>query len=102
MRLLTFFELAFKNLLFQLNDFTLSIFKYCQEAITVQSQLDDRSQSNTLDKRSKNNAYRSTIIDKEIVVNRVKMLVIGNSICLELIVWSSTDENGFLKICFNF
>nr|CAD2200678.1 unnamed protein product [Meloidogyne enterolobii] len=83
----------------ELNDFTLSIFKYCQEAITVQSQLDDRSQSNTLDKRSKNNAYRSTIIDKEIVVNRVKMLVIGNSICLELIVWSSTDENDGDMIC---
>ncbi|CAK5086225.1 unnamed protein product [Meloidogyne enterolobii] len=83
----------------ELNDFTLSIFKYCQEAITVQSQLDDRSQSNTIDKRAKNNAYRSTILDKEIVVNRVKMLVIGNSICLELIVWSSTDENDGDMIC---
>lgn len=33
-------------------------------------------------------------MEKENVVNRMKMLVIANSICLELIVWSAIDENG--------
>jgi hypothetical protein len=74
---------------FQLNSFALSIFKYGHEAITVQSQLDDRTQ-NIVEKKER----KGIIIDKEAFVNRIKMLVIGNSICLELIVWSSIDENG--------
>ncbi|KHN74301.1 Phosphatidylinositol 4-kinase alpha [Toxocara canis] len=29
---------------------------------------------------------------RELVVNRTKMLVVGNSICLQLIIWAALDE----------
>jgi hypothetical protein len=72
----------------------LSIFKYGQEAITQKSQLDERSML-TFDLGQSQS--RQPHLDKEVVVNRVKMLVIANSICLELIVWSATDENGIIR-----
>lgn len=31
---------------------------------------------------------------KDFPVNRLKMLVIANSICIELLVWSTIDETG--------
>uniref|UniRef100_A0AC34RIU1 1-phosphatidylinositol 4-kinase n=1 Tax=Panagrolaimus sp. JU765 TaxID=591449 RepID=A0AC34RIU1_9BILA len=39
------------------------------------------------------------VLDAESVVNRVKMLVIANSICLELFVWSAVDENDADLAC---
>lgn len=37
------------------------------------------------------------VIEKDMIVNRTKMLVIANSVCLQLIVWSAVDENGFFN-----
>ena len=81
---------------FQINDFILAIFKYGQEAISQKGQLDERSMM-TLTIDQNHSSFKHLAIDKELAVNRVKMLVIANSICLELIVWSAIDENGKFK-----
>ncbi|KAI6188459.1 1-phosphatidylinositol 4-kinase [Aphelenchoides besseyi] len=42
---------------------------------------------------------RSTDEDQQPLANRLKMLIIANSICIELIVWSSIDENNADNTC---
>ncbi|KAI6240099.1 1-phosphatidylinositol 4-kinase [Aphelenchoides fujianensis] len=42
---------------------------------------------------------RSTEEDQQPQVNRFKLLIIANSICIELIVWSSIDENNADLTC---
>jgi len=80
-------------LISQVNDFILAIFKHGQEAIAQKGQYDDRSFARTTFELDPS-PLRQPIFNKESAVNRVKMLVIANSICLELIVWSAIDENG--------
>lgn len=48
------------------------------------------------DQRLVTSAHMSNATARNVdtIVNRVKMLVIANSVCLELIVWSANDENG--------
>ena len=73
----------------------MAIFKRGQETIGQKSQFDERSLiTTTFDLGPSQQQQRHRVFDKDASVNRVKMLVIANSICLELIVWSATDENG--------
>jgi hypothetical protein len=53
-----------------------------------------------LKERSFNEDIRSRSTDEEQpLANRLKILIIANSICIELIVWSCVDENSkFLKL----
>lgn len=32
---------------------------------------------------------------REICANKYKLLVIGNAVCLQLLVWAAQDETGF-------
>jgi hypothetical protein len=36
----------------------------------------------------------------EIVVNRYKLIVLTNAVCLELMVWAAQDENGMFYLFF--
>ncbi|KAL3103006.1 hypothetical protein niasHT_026454 [Heterodera trifolii] len=81
----------------ELNEFVLSLFKHGQDSIAQKSQIDERNASSV--DRDRSLPLKQQINDKEIAVNRVKMLVIANSICLELIVWSAVDESDGDMIC---
>lgn len=70
------------------------MFKRGQELIVNRSSSDDRRMTATFQ-----NSNHLTPAEKDLVVNRVKMLVIANSVCLQLVVWSAVDENSNI---FNF
>lgn len=70
----------------------MELFKRGQESITQKSMIEDKRLITI--HNSSNCGIHYSILDKDLIVNRVKMLVIANSICLELIVWSAIDENG--------
>lgn len=74
-----------------MNSFVLELFKRGQESITQKSMIEDK---HLINYSGHSNGGTHNILDKDLVINRVKMLVIANSICLELIVWSAIDENG--------
>ncbi|MFH4983542.1 hypothetical protein AB6A40_010251 [Gnathostoma spinigerum] len=61
----------------EMNAFITELFKRGQSELTASKSTDE-------DKRVKGS--------RELTVNRTKMLVVGNSICLKLIVWASVDE----------
>lgn len=73
----------------------MELFKRGQENIIQKSMIEDKR---LITIPGSNGRTHFNILDKDAVVNRVKMLVIANSICLELIVWSAIDENGFFLI----
>lgn len=69
------------------------MFKHCQEGIANRSSIDDRQLITFTTQNSNLNVQNS---DKDLIVYRVKMLVIANSVCLQLIVWSAVDESGLI------
>uniref|UniRef100_A0A914GZZ0 1-phosphatidylinositol 4-kinase n=1 Tax=Globodera rostochiensis TaxID=31243 RepID=A0A914GZZ0_GLORO len=85
-----------ENFASEINEFVLSLFKHGQDSIAQKSQLDERNAFSFDKDRS---PLRFALTEKEAVVNRVKMLVIANSVCLELIVWSAVDESDGDMFC---
>uniref|UniRef100_A0A915CZ95 PI4-kinase N-terminal domain-containing protein n=1 Tax=Ditylenchus dipsaci TaxID=166011 RepID=A0A915CZ95_9BILA len=80
----------------EINSFVLEQFKRGQESIAQKSSFEDRR---LITLHAGTTATHRNILDKDSMVNRVKMLVIANSVCLELIVWSAIDENDGDMIC---
>ena len=74
----------------RVNDFALTMFKRGQESISQRDSSKDNPRYYYLKTRK--------VIDADAIVNRIKMLVIANSICLELYVWSAVDENGLMAL----
>ena len=73
----------------KINQFSLRMFKRGQELISQRESLKDNPRHYYLKNKK--------VLDADSVVNRVKMLVVSNSICLELFVWSAVDENGLFR-----
>ncbi|TKR67531.1 hypothetical protein L596_023672 [Steinernema carpocapsae] len=69
----------------KVNEFVLDLFRRGQEELSAVRSL-RHSQSNE-------------VIATSGILNRSKMVIIGNSICLELIVWSAVDENSAFDVC---
>lgn len=64
------------------------MFRRGQEAIGNKSYADIRQ----MEDRTRNR------YGKDFQVNRLRMLVIANSLCLELLVWSTIDETGMIYL----
>lgn len=62
-----------------MNAFVMELLKRGQEELNAQKM---------------NEEEKKTRGGRELVINKTKMLVIGNSLCLELIVWAAVDEIG--------
>uniref|UniRef100_A0A914Y3R6 1-phosphatidylinositol 4-kinase n=1 Tax=Panagrolaimus superbus TaxID=310955 RepID=A0A914Y3R6_9BILA len=71
--------------------FAYQMFRRGQELISVRDSTKDNPRYYYLKSRK--------ILDADAVVNRIKMLVLANSICLELFVWSAVDENDGDLVC---
>lgn len=74
----------------RVNQFALQMFRRGQELIASRDSTKENPRYYYLRNRK--------ILDTDFVVNRIKMLVIANSVCLELFVWSAIDENGMLRL----
>uniref|UniRef100_F1KPV3 1-phosphatidylinositol 4-kinase n=1 Tax=Ascaris suum TaxID=6253 RepID=F1KPV3_ASCSU len=61
----------------EMNAFVMELLKRGQEELNAQKM---------------NEEEKKTRGGRELVINKTKMLVIGNSLCLELIVWAAVDE----------
>ncbi|KAI1713438.1 phosphatidylinositol 3- and 4-kinase domain-containing protein [Ditylenchus destructor] len=80
----------------EINAFALELFKRGQVKLAQRSMIEDRR---LIALRPGVTGTHNRKLDRDAVVNRVKMLIIANSICMELIVWSAIDENDGDVIC---
>jgi len=70
------------------------LFRRAQDSTTHKNGLEERDRRLfTLTSSNQHHSPR-LLNSREAMVNRVKMLVIANSVCLELMGWCARDENG--------